>query len=45
MLTNYKTISARIKRLNDIQKMEEDGTFDKLAKKEVIKLKSGSRKA
>ena len=33
MLTNYKTISARIKRLYDIQKMEEDGTFEKLAKK------------
>ena len=39
MLTNYKTISQRIKRLYDIQAMEEDGTFDKLAKKEVIKLK------
>lgn len=40
MLTNYKTISARIKRLNDIEKMEEDGTFDKLSKKEVIKLRA-----
>jgi len=40
MLTNYKTISARIKRLNDIDKMEEDGTFEKLSKKEVIKLKA-----
>ena len=39
MLTNYKTISQRIKRLYDIQAMEEDGTFDKLAKKEVIKLR------
>ena len=39
MLTNYKTISQRIKRLNDIEKMEEDGTFDKLSKKEVIKLR------
>ena len=39
MLTNYKTISARIKRLNDINRMEEDGTFDKLSKKEVIRLK------
>ena len=39
MLTNYKTISQRIKRLYEIQAMEEDGTFDKLAKKEVIKLK------
>ena len=40
MLTNYKTISGRIKRLNDIEKMEEDGTFDKLSKKEVIKLRA-----
>ena len=40
MLTNYKTISSRIKRLNDIEKMEEDGTFDKLSKKEVIKLRA-----
>ncbi len=39
MLTNYKTISGRIKRLNDIKAMEEDGTFDKLSKKEVIKLR------
>ena len=40
MLTNYKTISGRIKRLNDIEKMEEDGTFEKLSKKEVIKLRA-----
>ena len=40
MLTNYKTISQRIKRLNDINKMEEDGTFEKLSKKEVIKLRA-----
>ena len=40
MLTNYKTISGRIKRLNDIEKMEEDGTFDKLSKKEVTKLRA-----
>ena len=39
MLTNYKTISGRIKRLNDIKMMEEDGTFEKLSKKEVIKLR------
>ena len=38
MLTNYKTISTRIKRLGDIQKMEPDGTFDALTKKEVAKL-------
>ncbi|MGF6376201.1 small subunit ribosomal protein S2 [Clostridiales Family XIII bacterium PM5-7] len=40
MLTNYKTISGRIKRLNNINKMEEDGTFEKLSKKEVIKLRA-----
>lgn len=39
MLTNYKTISGRIKRLNDIKTMEADGTFEKLSKKEVIKLR------
>ena len=38
MLTNYKTISARIKRLRDIDAMEQDGTFDKLSKKEVLTL-------
>jgi len=38
MLTNHKTISKRIARLYEIEKMEEDGTFEKLAKKEVIKL-------
>ncbi len=38
-LTNHKTISSRIKRIYEIQAMEEDGTFEKLAKKEVLKLK------
>ncbi len=38
MLTNYKTISARIRRLKKIRDMETDGTFDKLSKKEVLKL-------
>jgi small subunit ribosomal protein S2 len=38
-LTNYKTISTRIKRLYDIKNMETDGTFDALTKKEVIKLR------
>ena len=40
MLTNYKTISGRIRRLNDINTMEEDGTFNKLSKKEVLGLKA-----
>ena len=39
MLTNHKTIAQRIARLADLHRMEEDGTFDKLAKKEVVKLK------
>ena len=44
MLTNHKTIGGRIKRLNDIDRMEEDGTFEKLAKKEVIKLRAEADK-
>ena len=39
MLTNFKTIQSRIQRLKDIEKMAEDGTFDVLPKKEVIKIK------
>ena len=39
MLTNFTTIKSRIKKLEDIEKMQEDGTFDVLPKKEVIKLK------
>ena len=38
-LTNFKTIRKRIKRLEEIEKMEADGTFDVLPKKEVIELK------
>ena len=38
MLTNYKTIKKSINRLREIEAMEEDGTFDVLPKKEVIKL-------
>ena len=44
MLTNHKTISKRIARLYEIEKMEEDGTFEKLAKKEVIKLRAEMEK-
>ncbi|MCE8032988.1 30S ribosomal protein S2 [Billgrantia tianxiuensis] len=36
MLTNYKTIRQSIKRLRDLEAMREDGTFDKLTKKEVL---------
>ena len=39
MLTNFKTIQTRIGRLKSLEKMQEDGTFDLLPKKEVIKLK------
>ena len=39
MLTNFNTIKRRIKRLEQLKKMESDGTFDMLPKKEVIKLK------
>jgi small subunit ribosomal protein S2 len=39
MLTNFKTIQTRVKRLKDIEKMSEDGTFDVLPKKEVTILK------
>ncbi len=38
-LTNFKTIRRRIRRLEEIEKMEADGTFDLLPKKEVIGLK------
>ena len=38
MLTNFKTIRQRIQRLEQLRKMQEDGTFDRLPKKEVGKL-------
>ncbi len=38
MMTNFKTIRRRIQRLEQLRKMEEDGTFDLLPKKEVTKL-------
>ncbi|PWM42374.1 MAG: 30S ribosomal protein S2 [Clostridiales bacterium] len=39
MLTNFKTIRKSINRLNQLEKMAEDGTFDLLPKKEVLKLR------
>ncbi len=39
MLTNFKTIQSRIARLKEIEVMSEDGTFDVLPKKEVIKIR------
>ena len=44
MMTNHKTINTRIARLNAIKAMEEDGTFEKLSKKEVTKLKGEMEK-
>ena len=44
MLTNFKTIRSRIERLNKINQMEEDGTFDVLPKKEVAGLKKEQEK-
>ena len=39
MLTNFKTIQSRIRRMKEIEMMEQDGTFDVLPKKEVIALR------
>ncbi|NLC44657.1 MAG: 30S ribosomal protein S2 [Clostridiales bacterium] len=39
MLTNFKTIRQRINRLNELDAMETDGSFEVLPKKEVIKLR------
>ena len=44
MLTNFDTIQARIKRLKDLETMEQDGTFEVLPKKEVILLKKEMEK-
>jgi small subunit ribosomal protein S2 len=44
MLTNFKTIRKRIDRLNNLNHMEEEGVFDVLPKKEVIKLRSEMEK-
>ena len=42
-LTNFETIQKRIARLKDIERMEEDGTFDVLPKKEVVQVKETTR--
>ena len=44
MLTNFRTIQSRIKRMKDIEAMEQDGTFDVLPKKEVLNLKKEHEK-
>ena len=38
-LTNFKTIRSRIRRMEEIETMEKDGTFEALPKKEVIQIK------
>lgn len=40
MLTNYKTIRKRVSRLKELEKMEADGAFEVLSKKEVAKLRN-----
>ena len=42
MLTNFKTMRTRIARLNQLQKMQADGTFDLLPKKELSSFSSRS---
>lgn len=44
MLTNFKTIKTRINRLKELERMETEGIFDVLPKKEVIKLKGEMEK-
>ncbi len=44
MLTNHQTIQTRIKKLRDLEKMENEGVFEVLPKKEVIKLKAEKEK-
>jgi len=44
MLTNYKTIRGSIKRLRDLETQEQDGTFDRLTKKEALMLRRTKEK-
>ncbi len=44
MLTNFKTIRKRVERLNKLEEMQQDGTFDVLPKKEVAGLKNEMEK-
>ena len=44
MLTNFETIQKRVQRLNELETMEQDGTFEVLPKKEVIILKKEMEK-
>jgi small subunit ribosomal protein S2 len=38
MLTNFKTVKASTKRLKDLEQMQQDGTFEKLNKREALTL-------
>ncbi len=44
MLTNYKTIRGSIKKLKDLETQEQDGTFDRLTKKEALMLTRAKQK-
>jgi small subunit ribosomal protein S2 len=44
MLTNFKTIKQSVKRLHDMEAMMEDGTLDKLSKKEALDIQRGLEK-
>jgi small subunit ribosomal protein S2 len=44
MMTNFETIKTRIGKLEELERMEQDGTFEVLPKKEVIKLKNEQEK-
>lgn len=44
MLTNYKTIQKRVERLKNLEEMRETGVFDRLPKKEVIRLEDQRKK-
>lgn len=44
MLTNFKTIRQSVQKLIDIERMKQDGTFEKLTKKEVLKLEKKREK-
>ena len=44
MLTNHKTIQTRINKLRELERMETEGVFDVLPKKEVIKLRAEKEK-
>lgn len=44
MLTNWKTIQTRIARLRELEDMREDGTFESLTKKEVLRLEDERKK-